>query len=209
MPRVQGLLLLLVLPLSAQTVHPSSNQELLDLLIFGNDARINPAAYPPALRAELSAHLRRFNSYRSKRTGLASTGEFGMVYSAWVLHERRLAAVSADPRAAALAVAYVSELKPCYEWEGYHDYPEREARFAASYQAAHPDGSFSAYLPLLAAHRWLCAAEGYDYEKQPAEAARSRRSYEGAIATARRSGSLLVRTAAEQLTARGSCHSRK
>ncbi len=199
-------LTVLSFPLSAQPSRNTASDELLDLLVFGVDIRIRPAAYPPALRAELEQHQWRFKAYRSKRTGIAKTGEFGMVYSAYVLYERRLTAVSADPEAPALALAYVSELKPCYEWEGYHDCPEREARFALNYQAAHPSGPFSAYLPLLAAHRWLCAAEGYEYEKQPEGAARSRNEYEQAISVALESPSLLVRSAAQALKTRGACY---
>lgn len=203
-------LLGLMATLSAQSPMPAADEKLLSLLVFGLGANeIRPASYPPALRPELSAHLRRFRAYRSRRTGLAKTGEFGMVYSAWTGYERQLAAISSHPQAPAFALAYVSELKPCCEWEGYHDCPEREAVFAVKYQADHPGGPFSAYLPLLAAHRWICAAEGYDHEKQPAEAARCRRSYEEAAAVARKSGSLLVRTAAEQLTASGRCFPRE
>ena len=196
-------------PLAAQ--HPSLNasEKLLSLLVFGlGSSEIRPADYPPALRPELSAHLRRFNAYRSRRTDIAKTGVWRMVHITYILYERRLAAFSASPEAPALALAYVDELRPCYEWEGLSECPEREAVFAMKYQADHPNGPFSAYLPLLAAHRWICAAEGYDYEKQPAEAARCRRSYEEAVAVARRSGSLLVRTAAEQLMASGSCFPR-
>lgn len=199
-------LLLLSLPLAAQTPRPTPGEELLSLLVFGlGSHEIRPANYPPALRPELSAHLRRFRAYRSKRTGLAKTGEFGMVYSAFVAYERQLAAISAHPQAPALALAYVSELKPCYEWEGYHDCPEREAVFAMKYQAAHPNSPFSAYLPLLTAHRWICAAEGYDYEKQPAEAARCRKQHGGALAIALNSPAPLVRSAAQTLKTLGAC----
>lgn len=193
--------------MAAQPSPVSASDALVDLLVFGANIRIDPAAYPAPVATELRNHLRRFNAYRSKRTGLAKTGEFRMVHDAYVLYERRLAAVSADPKAPGLALAYVSELKPCYEWEGYHDCPEREAAFAGQYQAAHPDGPFSRYLPLLAAHRWLCAAEGYDYEKQPEGAARSRRAYAETIVAARQSKSPMVRMAAGALSARRSCFS--
>src|SRR6185295_7214700 len=103
--------------------------------------------------------------------------EGGMVLEAQVTYERKLAAISNEPVAAALAVAYVKDLRPCYEWEGFHDCPEREARFADEYQASHPGGPFSGYLPLLAAHRWLCTAEAYEYEKRPSDAERSLRLY--------------------------------
>ena len=128
-----------------------------------------------------------------------------MVNTARLRYERKLAAVSDDPSAQTLAAEFVERLKPCYEWEGYHDCPEREARFAQEYQAANPRGPFRDYLPLLAAHRWLCAAEGYEYEERSEDAARSRREFESALATARQSAALLVRTAAGGLGARGRC----
>lgn len=202
-----------LLPLAAQPSRPTANDRLLDLLVFGVDDvfgagnRIRPSDYAPAVRAELSAYLRRFHAYRSKRTGLAKTGEFGMVYSAWTGYERQLAAHSASPEAPALALAYVSELKPCYEWEGYHDCPEREAVFAAQYLAAHPNSPFSAYLPLLIAHRWICTAEAYEYEKRPTEAARSRKQFERSLVTALKTPSGLVRAAAEILMSRAACYS--
>lgn len=201
-----------LLPLAAQPPRPTANDRLLDLLVFGVDDvfgagnRIRPVDYPPLVRAELSAYLRRFRAYHSKRTGLARTGESGMVCSAWTGYERQLAALSADPNAPALALDYVSELKPCYEWEGYHECPEREAVFAAQYLAAHPGGPFSAYLPLLAAHRRICAAEAYEYEKRPTEAARSRKQFEQSLVTALKSPSGLVRTAAEVLKSRAACY---
>lgn len=50
---------------------------------------------------------------------------------------------------------------------------------AAEYRAAHPDGPFSQFLPLLEAHRWLCAASA--------------------------SSARLVRIGATELQARGTC----
>jgi hypothetical protein len=110
-------------------------------------------------------------------------------------------AVAADANAQALAFEYVDRLRPCYEGEGYHDCPEREAVFAAKFSAAKPSGPFKEYLPLLAAHRWLCAAEAHDYEKRPKDAARSRRAYEDAISVARGSSALLIRVGSRSATA--------
>jgi hypothetical protein len=128
-----------------------------------------------------------------------------MVYFAWVNYERRLAAVSEDPSASKLAVEYVDGLRPCYEWEGFSGCPEREALFADEYQATHPAGPFNAYLPLLSAHRWLCAAEAFDDEQRPVDSARSRRLYQERVAVALRSPVLLIRTASERLSSRGRC----
>jgi len=182
-----------------------SEDALLDALVWGaHVVKIDPMAYARALRAEVEQHLRRAKVYRSKQAE-PSKPESKMLYWARINHERRLAAVSNNPRAPALAAAYVKRLRPCYEWEGYHDCPEREALFADEYQAAHPRGPFSDYLPLLAAHRWLCSAEAYDFEGQPANAERCRRMYEQRLSTARVSRAPLIRAAAERLAARGKC----
>ena len=177
---------------------------LLDVLVWGTHIRIDPAAYPPVLRTEVERHLRRSRAYRSKRPKPVDA-VLQMVHAAQVGYERRLVAVSNDPNAAVLAAAYVTSLKPCYEWEGYHDCPQADARFADAYQARHPGGAFSSYLPLLAAHRWLCTAEAYDYDKRAEDAARSRVAYEQRLIAARRSTRVLIRAAAERLATRGRC----
>jgi hypothetical protein len=179
---------------------------LVDVLVFGADLNLDLNAYPPELRGLIQEHKRRFEAYVPKRPKLTSRGEMFMGYESLTRYERRLVAISPTAGVDAIAQQYVTELAPCLEWEGFHDCPEREARFAAQYQAAHPDGPFSQYLPLLEAHRWLCAAEGYSSEQSPAESARARRSYEQALATARRSSSLLVRTAALELANRSRCN---
>jgi hypothetical protein len=162
-------------------------------------------AYTPDVKAEIDKYLQRYNSYQSKRPKRDDSGLEDMVHTALVGYEARLVALSDNPRAPALAAAYVDRLRPCYEWEGMHDCPEREARFARQYRAANPRGPFSDYLPLLEAHRWLCAAEGYDFEGQPQEAARSRRESNTALTIARKSALPLVRLAAAELAARGRC----
>ncbi len=195
--------------MSAQEPRVNASDALVDVMVFGAYVEIDSRVYSPSVRAALERHLQRSKAYRPRRATEADAGDMRMVYESNVEHERELAAVSDDPRAPALAKAYVASLKPCYEWEGYHDCPEREAVFASQYLIDHPVGPFSKFLPLLVAHRWLCAAEAFDYEKQPDGAARSRRAYELSIATARRSTDLLVRTAAVGLMARGLCYSRR
>ena len=178
---------------------------LIDALVWGTDVTIvKPEMYAPPLRAEVEQYIRRADAYRAKRS-TPPDAELKMVQVAQVRYERRLAAASGDVNAAALAAAYVDRLRPCYEWEGFHDCPEHEARFADEYQAAHPSGPFSPYLPLLAAHRWLCTAEAFEYEGKPTDAERSRRLYEERLTIARASTVLLIRTAAERLAARGRC----
>jgi hypothetical protein len=193
----------------AQTSGVGPGDALVDMVLWGAHLKIDPDAYSPEIKAEVDKHLQRSAGYRSERRRPTNSSELEMVFAAQVGYERRLVAVSDDPMAPALARAYVDSLRPCYEWEGFHDCPEREAVFATEYQTAHPGGPFSEFLPLLAAHRWLCAAEGYDYERQPEGAARSRRAYEQAISSARQSTAPLIRLAAEGLTARGRCFSQR
>ena len=81
--------------------------------------------------------------------------------------------------------------------------------FAAQYQKAHVGGPFGEFLTLLAAHRWLCAAEAYEYEKDPNGVARSRREYEQALSLARQSPAPRVRAAADELAARDRCFSNR
>ncbi len=192
----------------AASAQPSSAGQpaLVDLLVWGTYHKVDPRAYSPAVQVELEKHLQRSQEYRSTRPAPTNSSELEMVYDAQVRYERRLVAVTDDPRAGALAVEYVESLRPCYEWEGYHDCPQQEASFATEYRAANPAGPFNEFLSLLAAHRWLCTAEAYEYEKRPDGASGSRRASEQALAIARQSKALLVRMAAEELAERGRCH---
>lgn len=187
----------------------SRDDALLDALVLGAYVSIDPQAYSADLRAKVEEYLRRAAGYRSTRLVPSSSGLEKMVHAAQVGYELRLVAASGDPDAPRLATTYVNALRPCYEWEGFHDCPEHEALFADQYQTAHPKGPFSAYLPLLAAHRWLCTAEAYDYEKQPGHASRSRRLYQERLSVALKSDDPLIRSAAKSLSARGRCFARR
>jgi hypothetical protein len=201
-------LVLIVASLEAMAQSAATQRDaLLDLLLWGLHQNIELAAFRSELHEELGSVLERSRAYQSQRRDPAGSGLLKMVHSKLVQYERLLVSVTDDSRAPSAAAAYADRLRPCYEWEGYHDCPEREASFAIDYIKKNPDAPFAAYLPLLAAHRWLCTAEAYDYEKRPDDAARSRRTYEEALSSARASSSLLIRTAAQALQARGSCYS--
>jgi hypothetical protein len=78
-----------------------------------------------------------------------------MLHAVMVRYERLLVAVTAERNAPALAVEYVSEMRPCYEWEGYHDCPEHEALFAMEYLAGNRTRAVRSrstchFLPLIA-----------------------------------------------------------
>jgi hypothetical protein len=191
---------------SATKPTKTSDDALVAALIWGEYDGVNLSAYPPEVKASLERARQRFVAYQSPRRRPINSSEAEMLHAVMVRYERMLVAFAAERDAPALAVDYVNKLRPCYEWEGYHDCPEHEALFAIEYLAANPSSPFKEYLPLLAAHRWLCTAEAYDYEKRPKEAARSRGASDAAIQTARRSTALIVRVAAETLQARGRCH---
>src|SRR6516162_3368556 len=142
------LILLFVAPLPALLSQSKQNpaDALLDVLVWGTHLPINPDVYDPVVKLEIQKYLRRAMAYRSNRP-VPSGGTADMVYTAQINYERKLAAVSEDPRAADMARAYVDSLKPCYEWEGFHGCPEHEAQFADDYSATHPNSPFSEYLP--------------------------------------------------------------
>ena len=192
----------LVLTLPAVAQDPAD--ALLDLLVFGIDAGVAADAYPVPIAAALDAYRRRAAAYQSGKPE-SPARDLNMARQAFDRYERRLVAITNDSEAARLAAEYVSALRPCYEWEGGHDCPEKEAVFADDYQAKHPNGPFRNYLPLLAAHRWLCAADAYDQELRPADASRSRSLAEARLTTARQSADPLVRAAAQTLASRSRC----
>jgi len=184
----------------------SWDDALLDALVFTPLVTLDSRAYPADLRIELDGYLLR--ARQNLGTGRAQPARLDMlVEEARTRYAARLVGIGGD-EAKALAAAYVEALRPCYEWEGVHDCPEREAVFADAYQADHADGPFRQYLPLLSAHRWVCAAEGYDHEKKPDQAARSRQQYRDRLALALRSDSALIRAAARQLEVRAACRAR-
>jgi hypothetical protein len=183
----------------------TSEDALVAALVWGQYDDLDLATYPPDLKAELERARERFKAYRSPRVRPGNSPLEEIVHAAMVRYERLLVS-AAGREAQSLAVDYVDKVRLCYEWEGYHDCPEHEAVFAGEYLAANLTGPFKEYLPLLAGHRWLCAAESYDYEKRPKDADRSRRAADAAIQTARRSTALMIRIAAATLQARGRCH---
>jgi hypothetical protein len=182
---------------------------ILEVVVFYAyaDGPRDIARYPLQVRQELQRFRERAREYRPRSRPSRLGLEMGMVYAAREGYEAKLVAAAAVAGAPRLAQQYVDALRPCYEWEGFHDCPEREAVFAEQYLRERPDTPFRELLRVLAAHRWLCTAEGYEYEQKPTEARRARRAYDEAlkIATAE-SRSALMATAASELKTSGRCH---
>jgi hypothetical protein len=190
-------------PPVAQTTVPTSR--LLDVLVFSAEPSATEQ-YPPEVREELARYMQRRRAYRPRPRPPGLGSEMSMVYHAREHYESRLVAASEHAGVEALAQQYVDRLRPCYEWEGFHDCPEREAMFAEEYCSQHLEAPFRDFLWLLAAHRWLCTAEAYDYEKQPAGAERARRGFDRAATLVEASASALMRAAAKELRVTNRCH---
>ena len=197
-------------------IHPQPDpaEAVLKLLVFGcHAAEVSPLAErDPDVSARLRSVENRCAAFAQREPKPRADSLDGMVATARWGYEQHLFAIAAGD-AEAEAARYVAVLRPCYEWEGFHDCPEREAVFADRYLSEHPSSAFAAFLPLLAAHRWLCAAEGYEYEmtsgvpasKPGAGPTRARLSYVQRLETASRSRDPLVRAAAGILEGRGAC----
>ena len=180
---------------------------VLDVVVFYADAPRDLNRYPPRVRQELQRFLERARAYRPRPRPVGWDPKWE-----WCMRPAKATKPSwrRQPALQARLVShseYVDALRPCYEWEGFHDCPEREALFAEQHLRDHPDTPFRDLLRVLAAHRWLCAAEGYEYEQKPSEALRARRGYEEAVTMATAdSRSALMTTAANELKASGRCH---
>jgi hypothetical protein len=105
---------------------------------------------------------------------------------------------------ARVAAGYASDADVAYEWEGSSGVPRREAAFLDGLLADLQQKWLAPYLNLIAGHRKLCASQ-----LEGPEPADDRRIVEGAarqqLKRARDGGHPLIRVAAEQLLATGSC----
>jgi hypothetical protein len=196
-------LLALGIRLSLAQQAASYEAKILTGLVWRARIAVDSTA-PRELRSAAAAYNRRSSAYVPKRRS-EPLAEFKMIAPVWAEYERRLVAISSEPNAVALARAYVDSLRPPYEWEGFHDGPEAEARFADTYRMTHPDSPFRELLPLLAAHRWACTEEAYTYERNTAAAARSDTAFRRALNVAVKSSNPLVRVAAEHLGQTHTC----
>ena len=201
---VVALLPIAAVPSRAQAPAAKTSHKLLDEVVFYATVP-DTNQYDAGMRAELRQFRQRVRSYRPRPRPARLDGEMRMVYAAREGYEGKLVATG-GAGTERLAQQHVDALRPCYEWEGFHDCPEREAKFAEEYVASNPQSPFRELLTLLAAHRWMCAAEAYEYEEKSADAARSRRASARHLAVALNTESALIRTAAQELSARARCH---
>lgn len=188
---------LLVASRAGAQVRPASADSILSGLVWMSRIPVD-STLPAPIRLAVDAYNRRSAAYVPKARR-ARDRESEMFLLGFADYERRLAAASSDPRKVELVRAYADSLAPPYEWEGLPEGPEREAAFADTYRAAHPDSPLAEIVALLAAHRWVCAAEAYQGERKAADEARSHERFVLAAAAAVESKDLLIRTAALRL----------
>jgi len=209
-----AIVLTLVTFLNGPPRQPDFAESALKRVVFGCHLDIEGSA--TERDRDVAARLRtvdeRCRAFAARTPPPAAASDVGMAALARWRYAQRLFAVAAGD-VAVEATQYATALKPCYEWEGFHDCPEAEAVFAERYLAAHPSSAFASYLPLLSAHRWLCAAEGYEYELQSkvpgsktgVGLVQARVTYAKDLAAARASRDPLIRFVAETLDERGAC----
>jgi hypothetical protein len=209
-PRWCGLFLVCVLALAPAALAQRQNADdaLLDALVFAQLDQLSTAAYPAGIAQELGPILNRYSRLSPARGPSSPERPEDNLRVARERWRHTLTAISTDAAAASQAQRYVESWRLCYEWEGFHDCPETDARVADAYREAQPAGPLAEYLVLLAAHRWLCAAEGYTLEENQAGADASRRTYRARAAAAARARSVMIRTAAARLAARSTCFGR-
>jgi hypothetical protein len=189
----------------AQTLTAGQRDAVVDLVLGGAHDDIDPSMYPPPLGSEIKQYLARSRAYRSTRRSASNRdGVAKMAHGTNINLERRLAA------------ALRTRARRNSRWNTWTRYDPatngkafrialKERRCSRINTSAHPDGPFREVLPLLAAHLWLCTAEfahrDVDYAR------RAKDADEDDIAVAVKSSSLIIRTAAEGLQARGRCYS--
>lgn len=108
------------------------------------------------------------------------------------------------------AADLVQGMRPCYEWEGSADCPAREAEFAEFWMKREGTRDRMApFLTLFAGHRWICAADGYEYDRKPALAATARERSSRLLKQVAAGSDALFRYVAERLLAAPKCWMRK
>ena len=110
-----------------------ANRSVLDAIVFYADPPSEVAQFPRDVREDLERYRQRLRAYRPRPRPPQLGSEMTMVYAAREGYERKLVAASTRSGVEQLAQEYVDTLRPCYEWEGFHECPEREAIFAERY----------------------------------------------------------------------------
>ena len=146
---------------TTETARQGTQRAVLDVVVFYAGAHRDVERYPLQVRQELQRFLERARAYRPRSRPADSDRKCewrtrpakGTKPSWW----RR-----PPPQARLVSRRYVDALRPCYEWEWIPRLSEREASLRGTAPARSPETPFRELLRVLAAHRWLCAAEAYN-----------------------------------------------
>ena len=185
-----------------------------DALLFGGIEYSNYEAIGDTGAAARWEEIRRRASLAMSRLRPPPehSGTIAMVWQKRAHYERLFNAVSRRPDAddaelwvAEEVVDFVNGMRPCYEWEGFSECPWREAEFADLWLRLHPHAAFADFLPLFSGNRWICAADGFDLEKEAAKAADARKRATERLTVAAAGNDALFALVATQMLADPRC----
>jgi len=143
------------------------------------------AGLPDPLRARLSTYLTRRAAFTSSYEGTASGFEGAASDAKKRALERAIVSIVDDPKAGALAIAFLKEAPIAAEWKLGLEGPTAEAAFAEDYlerQAAPP---LAPFLYIFIAHRQRAAFEVAERARAAAAQAAAARKYRTFLQRAR------------------------
>jgi hypothetical protein len=122
-----------------------------------------PVAEP--LKARLARFLERRTAFKSRYKSAPDTMEKMRADAKRREIERAIVAIVEAPGIEKIAADFVAAAPVAYEWEGMHDGPLDEARFAESTLKGNPGSPLAPWLALFIAQRQRVAFEAYENEK--------------------------------------------
>ena len=127
---------------------------------------INTANMPEDLKRKLEEYKNRslgFHSQLSDRRALPS--DKAPICDPGRVVEKGIVSLINGKGIETAAADYARTAKLYYEWEGFADSPLDEARYAEEYLERNPATMIKPYLILFLAHRYRCAYECLEFEK--------------------------------------------
>ena len=158
-----------VAPLAQQAPSPPAVdlQGKLYRSVFGG-APLTPAdvkAVPEPLRARLSKYVSRRAAFKSGYKSDADSFERVRADAKKRMLERSIVAMIDAPQIEATAAQYIAKAPIFYEWEGTHDGPLDEARYAEDVLKLDPASPLAPWFYVFIAQRQRVVFEAYESEK--------------------------------------------
>jgi hypothetical protein len=151
-------------------------------------------------RRRLEEYVSRRKSFRSKLIepkDMTFPADEGFREKQWL--EGAIVSLVDAPGIEETAADYASKAKLYYEWEGLSEGPLTEAQFAETYLSANPATPIKPYLLLFLLHRYRCAYECLDFEKNLAERAKAAQKYQLYLKEARQHPDPLIGLVADDI----------